>query len=231
MKAQDIMTRDVIAVQPDTPVHSIAAQMTEKRISGVPVVNAEGELLGIVSESDLLHRAELGTERKRKWWLSLFGDPDQMARDFAKTHGFKAQDVMTRSVVSVSEDTDIKEVANTLDTQRVKRLPVIRDGKLVGIITRSDLVRALSRTEMTPSTTAPLDDATIHANLTRRMREQEWLDSMYLNATVTNGVVELHGFIASVDRRRALRVLVEETPGVRGIDDHLVVGIPAASAV
>ncbi len=230
MKAHEIMTRDVVAVHPETPIHSVAAQMTEKRISGVPVVNQNGKLVGIVSESDLMHRTELGTERKRKWWLSIFGDPNEIAREFAKTHGLKAQDVMSRPVVSVGEDADLKDVANTLDSQRIKRLPVVRDGKLVGIITRSDLVRALARVETTP-TTAVVDDATIYANLTQRMRSQDWLETLYLNATVTDGVVELRGFINSSDQRRALRVLIEETPGVRGINDQLVLGLPASTAV
>ncbi|MGE8941093.1 CBS domain-containing protein [Leptospira interrogans] len=229
MKARDIMTSNVVAVRPDAPIHSVAAQMTEKRISGVPVVNESGNLVGIISESDLMHRAELGTQRKRKWWLAIFSDPDQMARDFAKSHGLKAQDVMSTNVITVGEDADLREVANTFDSRNVKRLPVVRDGKLLGIITRSDLVRALARVETMPGA-ASVDDATIHSEISKRMSDAEWLNTLFMNAIVTNGVVELRGFIATNDQRRALRVLIEQIPGVRGIDDQLVLGIPTTAA-
>lgn len=229
MKARDFMTRNVVAVRPDTPIHSVAAQMTEKRISGVPVINDNGNLVGIISESDLMHRAELGTERRRKWWLALFSDPDELAREYAKSHGLKARDVMSANVITVGEDAQLQDVANTLDKKNVKRLPVVRDGKLVGIITRSDLVRALARVETVPEPAA-VDDATIHAEISKRMGDAEWLDTLFMNAVVTNGVVELRGFIQTNDQRRALRVLIEQVPGVRGIDDELILGLPTSTA-
>jgi len=228
MKAQDFMTRDVVAVHPDTPVYGVAARMAEKRISGVPVVDEAGKLIGIVSESDLMRRSELGTEVKRKWWLSLFTDPDQIARDYTQSHALKVADVMSPSVVSVTEDTTLKDVAATFDGKRIKRLPVVRDGKLVGMLTRSDLVRALASFQPIDSAAA-LDDASIYADLTRRMAQQAWVDPLYLNITVTKGVVELRGFIPTEEQRRALRIVVERTPGVRGVDDRLVIGLPAST--
>jgi CBS domain-containing protein len=228
MKASEVMSRDVITVDPATPIHRIATLMTERRISGVPVIMPDGKVVGVVSESDLIYRAEMGTERKRKWWLAIFSDPDELARDYAKAHGVKAEDVMTREVVFVTEDDDISHVANTLDRHRVKRLPVVRDGKLVGIITRSDLVKALSR--VAPPPVASASDAAIDKQLMERMRDQDWLTINFIHTVVQDGVVQLNGFVATADQRRALRVLVEETPGVRGVDDRLVIGLPTVRA-
>ena len=144
MKAQDIMTREVATVRPETSVREIAALMMEKNISGVPVVSDDGAIVGIVSEGDLLHRAEVGTERKHKWWFQIFADSDAAAREYAKAHGLSARDVMSRYVISVRDDADLRDVADILDSHRIKRVPVLHDGRLVGIISRRDLVRALS---------------------------------------------------------------------------------------
>lgn len=230
MKARDIMSRDVVTVSRETSVREIAQVMTGKRISGVPVVAPDGAVLGIVSESDLLRRAEIGTEPPRKWWLTFFSDPDSLARQYRKTHGLRAEDVMSRPVVSVSEDADLNEVASILEKHRVKRLPVVRDDKLVGIISRADLVRALSQKQ--PETAKPTrSDADLEKALLDKIRDQDWLDSMYFNVAVRNGVVELSGFIASNEQRRALRVLIDEVDGVHKVEDRLVVGSPDLRAV
>ena len=232
MQAQDIMTRDVVTVQPSTTVHQIAKLMTERRISGVPVVSASGAVVGVVSESDLMHRVEMGTQRERKWWLSLFSDPDQMARDYAKTRGLKAVDVMSRNVISVEFDTPLRKVAETLDSNHVKRLPVMQGDRLVGLITRSDLVKALLASTVGPAEPgAAVSDAAIHTEITKRMNDVTWLEKMFINTVVNDGVVKFHGFIGSNDQRRALHVLVEDIPGVRGVQDELVLGLPTARAV
>ena len=232
MQAQDIMTRDVVTVEPSTPVHQIATLMTGRRISGMPVVSASGAVVGIVSESDLMHRIETGTQRESKWWLSLFSDPDQMARDYAKTRGLKAEDVMSRNVVSVEFDTPLRKVAEMLDSNRVKRLPVMQGDRLVGLITRSDLVKALlASTSATAEPGAAVSDAAIHTEITKRMNEVTWLDRMFINTVVNDGVVKFHGFIGSNDQRRALHVLAEEVPGVRAVQDELVLGLPTARAM
>ena len=145
MKARDIMTRDVATVRPETSVRDIAALMMEKHISGVPVVDDDGTIVGIVSEGDLLHRTEVGTERKHKWWFRVFADSDAAAREYAKAHGRAAHDVMSRYVISVRDDAEVRDVADILDKQRIKRVPVVRDGRLVRTISRRDLVRELSR--------------------------------------------------------------------------------------
>ena len=145
MRAIDVMTPNVITVDPDTSVQSLAALLSERGVSGAPVVDAGGTMIGIVSEGDLLHRSELGTERRdqrrHSWWLEHFASG--LARDYVKSHGRTVKDIMTRDVVTVTEETDLAEVATLLETHRIKRVPVVREGKIVGIVSRSNLVRAL----------------------------------------------------------------------------------------
>ncbi len=230
MKAQDIMTRKVITVRPDTSIREIAALMVKHRISGLPVLTAEGEVAGILSESDLLHRAETGTERSHKWWFRAFGDSASLARDYAKAHGLRALDVMSRYVISVRDNAELRDVADILDSHRIKRVTVMKDGRLVGIITRGDLVRALSQAQITTATKT-VDDATLHRLLHNRMRSQSWVDESYINVSVDDGIVELWGFVDTLDQKNALRVLAEETQGVTRVEDKLTVGVPFRSTV
>jgi CBS-domain-containing membrane protein len=230
MKAQDIMTRDVATVRPETSVRDIAALMMEKHISGVPVVGDDATIVGIVSESDLLHRAEVGTERKHKWWFRVFADSDAAAREYAKAHGRAARDVMSRYVISVRDDAEVRDVADILDKQRIKRVPVVRDGRLVGIISRRDLVRALSQVQVS-KTAAAVDNAVLHERLRDRIKSQSWLNDAYTNVAVNDGVVELWGLVVSADQHRALRALVEETEGVRRVEDKLAVAGPLRGGV
>ena len=152
MRAMDVMTPNVITVGPDTSVQRLAALLSERGISGAPVVDSKGSMIGIVSEGDLLHRAELGTEkrneRRQSWWLEHYASG--LAQDYVKSHGRSVKDIMTRDVVTVSEDTDLAEIATLLETRRIKRVPVVREGKIVGIISRSNLVRALGATRSPP---------------------------------------------------------------------------------
>ncbi len=229
MKANEIMTKTVISIGPETPVREVAALMTEKRISGLPVV-ANGKVLGIVSQSDLLHRQELRTEAKHKWWLRVFSDPDRLATEYTKSHGLKAADVMTRRVVSVTEDTALADVAATLDRNGIKRVPVLSGGRLVGLIARSDLVKALTQAP-SPIKAAAVDNGTLQRTLSDKMKAQDWLSATYLNTVVEDGRVELWGYIDTAAQHRALRVLVEETTGVKAVEDHLIVGRLPISAV
>ena len=167
MRAMDVMTTNVITVSPDTSVQEVAKILSERSISGVPVVDAENRLVGIVSEGDLLHRVEMGTDRRpdrrtgrrRSWWLDTVGSDEELARAYVKSHGRTARDVMTSEVTSVNETTELADIANLLETRRIKRVPVVRDGKLVGIVSRANLVRALAAagsrlTPTPPPTTA-----------------------------------------------------------------------------
>lgn len=228
MKASDVMTRDVVTVGPDAGIREIAALMTKHRISGVPVVGSDGDLAGILSETDLLHRTETGTERKRKWWLAAFTDSDSLARDFAKAHGLKARDVMSKAVVTVEVDTELREVAEIFDKRNLKRIPVLSDGKLVGIITQGDLVRALASTS--PMVVdGEIDDQALSQDIVGRIRVAHWLSSNLVNVAVEDGVVRLMGLVSSQDQRQALRVLAEETPGVVRVEDLLTVRQISAS--
>lgn len=225
MDAKEIMTRDVATVSPETSVREAAARMTEKRVSGVPVVAADGRLVGMLTASDLLHRVETGTEKPRSWFANFISNPDQMARQYTKSHGLKVHEVMSRHVISVREDVSLSEVAEVLDTNKLKRVPVVRDGAVVGIISRGDLVRALSQVSV-GEPVEKSDDATLQRKIMEQIRKQPWLDSAFLNITVKDGVVEAWGTVPSGDQHRALQVLIEEFAGVARIEDHLKVGLP-----
>lgn len=222
MKASEVMSKDVVTVSPQTTVRDIAAAMAEYRISGVPVVDANGKLVGILSETDLLHRAETGTEKRRKWWLKAFVDTDQLAREYAASHARRASEIMSANVVTIDADADLGAVADLLERRRLKRLPVVKDGRLVGIITRGDLVRALvARQEGQHAGGTPSDGASVMAAIQQRMQRESWLDCSLVSVDVTDGVAQLNGMAASADQRRAVRLLVEDTPGVIRVVDNL----------
>ncbi|MEZ5843692.1 MAG: CBS domain-containing protein [Hyphomicrobiaceae bacterium] len=230
MKAQDVMTRNVATVKADAAVREIAALMVEKHISGLPVVDESGRIVGIISESDLMHRAEVGTEAKRKWWFRIFADADSAAREYAKSHGLRARDVMSSKVVTVRHDADLADVADILDRHHIKRVPVLEDGRLAGIVSRGDLVRALSSAKVTRAE-RKIDNASLLKVLRERMHDQPWLNDSYLNLSVNDGVVELWGLVSSNDQHRALLTLVEETDGVKRIEDRLSVSGPLRGGV
>jgi CBS-domain-containing membrane protein len=220
MNAQDAMTNDVVTVGPETTVGEIAALLVRHRISAVPVVATDNRVVGIVSQTDLGHRSETGTEKRRKWWLDMFADADSKARDYVKSHGLQAKDVMTRFVVSVRSTTSLADVAEVLDTHRIRQVPVLDDGKLVGMISRTDLVRKLAEAAVAASgarsQTGPLQKA-----IWEQIKAQPWLKSAFVNLAVKDGVVELYGMVDSDDQRRALKVLVERVPGVRSVDERV----------
>jgi CBS domain-containing protein len=221
LTAADVMTSDVVSVEPDTPVRDIAELLYSRRISGVPVVEND-QVIGIVSEGDLIgHVAAIG-EPRRSWWLSLFADESLSARDYAKTHGRTARDVMTASVVSVEETATLAEMARLVERHRIKRVPVLRDGKLIGIVTRGNLLQGLAtlKAELPKS----VDDATIREELVAELRNQPWAHLYTDDIVVENGVVHLHGTVQ--DERRALRIAAENVRGVRSVEDHLMIWTP-----
>ncbi len=218
MKASEVMTREVVAVGPDTTVGEIAAILVRHRISAVPVVSGT-QLLGIVSQTDLMHRSETGTERRRKWWLELFVDPDAKAREYVKSHGLRARDVMTRFAVSVPEGASLAEVADVLDAHRIRQVPVISDGRLIGMISRADLVRKLAETKMAAGLRP--DNGVLQKAIWDRIEAEPWLKSAFVNLTVKDGVVELWGAVDSDEQHRALKVLVEGVSGVRKVVDQI----------
>lgn len=221
MKASDIMTAPVITVGPQTAVPEIAALLLEHRISGVPVVE-DGRLVGLVSEGDLLHRHELGTARRTPagpGWLRLFG-ADRSASDYVKSHARQAQDIMTRQVISIAPDTSVEEIVALFETRGVKRVPVLRGEKLVGIVSRADLVQALAVKTHARKATRPAGDEAIQRRLIAELERQPWWRPFVSSVTVTDGVVHYQGMIDSYDERGAARVAAENVPGVRGVEDH-----------
>ena len=229
MRARDVMTKDMVKVGPDATVGDIAALLVQHRIGAVPVVSNTQQLIGIVSQTDLVHRSETGTEKKRKWWLELFVDPDAMAREYVKSHGHKAQDVMTRLVVSVSENASLAEVADVLDTHRIRQVPVVSEGRLVGMISRADLVRALAEASNTAPATRP-DNGALQKAIWDEIKSQPWLKSAFVNLAVRDGVVELWGAVESDEQHRALKVLVEGVSGVEKVEDNVTL-LPKVVAV
>lgn len=223
MQAKDIMTKDVATVLPDASVREAAKLMTDRRVSGLPVVTADGRVIGILTASDLLHRIETGAERRPSWFSSFFARSDELARQYAKDHGRKVHEVMSRHIVSVLEDASLGEVADVLDRNGFKRVPVTRDGVLSGIISRGDLVRVLSQMSLGETATRS-DDAELQRAILQRIREQSWLNSGFVNITVKDGTVDVWGTVASAEQHRALRVLVTELAGTAAVEDHVKVG-------
>ena len=222
MRALDVMTTAVVTVSPDSTVQDVAKLMSERGISGVPVVE-NGRLVGIVSEGDLLHRAETGTERRtarRRWrW---FDTSFEEARDYIRAHGRAVRNIMTREVISVDETTDLAEVATLMETRRIKRVPVLRDGMLVGILSRANLVRAVAAIDR-ESATAAAGDREIRAKLLAELNGREWARVWPEEIIVQDGVVHL--WIADTRpaaERGALHVAAENVPGVRRVEEHVV---------
>jgi CBS domain-containing protein len=220
MQAKDVMTKDVLTVGPDTQVSEIAKLLLSRRISAVPVVDAKGALRGIVSEGDLLRRAETGTERHRSWWLELMVENRELAHEFVKSHGATAKDVMTPSVITASENTELAEIASLLERNRIKRVPIVRDGKLIGIVSRSNLLQALAAAG-TRKAKAPAGDLALREAVIAAFKHHAWTPDLTVNVTVQDGQVSLYGLVASEDERRALRVAAEEVAGVGKVADQL----------
>jgi CBS domain-containing protein len=217
MRARDVMTAEVITVGPETQVGEIARL---HRISAVPVTDAAGGLLGIVSEGDLMRRPESGTLPRRAWWLELLEDGAVEARDFVKTHGRRAADVMTSPVVTVGDDAPLGEIAGLLERRGIKRVPVVRDGRVIGIVSRADLIRGLATRPTEPDGATATDDRAIRESLLAVLRAQPWWSGRYRAVVVTDGVVHLWGLVRSQAERDAMRVAAENVPGVRGVEDH-----------
>lgn len=220
MKASDVMVLPVITVKPYSSVKEAARTLLTHHISGVPVVDDQGKLVGIISEGDLLRRSEATTERQRPWWLLEFTGDEMLASEYVKAHARKVADVMTRQVVTAAPDTPLHEVANLLERHSIKRVPILRDGQLVGIVSRANLIQAVAgaREKLQVSPT----DAAIRARLLDHLNKQRWAHTARLNVTVDDGVVSLWGITNSDAERTAIRVAAEAIPGVRTVADNLV---------
>lgn len=221
MIASDVMTRNVISVPPDATVADAVELMLERGISGLLVVDHSGTLVGIVTEGDLLRRDEIGTRRQRSWWLRLIASPGRQAADFTRTHGRKVADVMTHEVMSVNANAPLTDIVALMEEHRIKRVPVLDGDKVVGVVSRADLLRALSVAARERGT-ATADDSSIRERILDTLIRENWAPKTTLNVTVVNGVVDLWGTISNDQERRAICVIAENTPGVKKVVDHLV---------
>jgi CBS domain-containing protein len=221
MIAADVMTRNVISVPPDATVADAVELMLGRGISGLLVVDASGMLAGIVTEGDLLRRDELGTQRRRSWWLRLLASPGRQAADFTRAHGRKVADVMTRDVLSVAADAPLTDIVALMEEHRVKRVPVLDGDHVVGVVSRADLLRALSVAARERHETVA-DDRTIREHILDTLAHESWAPRTTLNVTVVNSVADLWGTISNDQERRAICVMAENAPGVTKVIDHLV---------
>ncbi|MGE5268820.1 MAG: CBS domain-containing protein [Thiohalocapsa sp.] len=232
MKVSEIMTAPVVTVAPETAIAEVARLMLQHRISGLPVVDSHGAVVGIVTEGDLLRRAETGTERHRSHWLELLISPGRLAAEYAGAHARQAGEVMSPSVISVTPDDGLERVVALMERQDVKRLPVVEAGRLVGIVSRADLVRALARRlalgpqsagrSAAGAAAATAGDADIRAQILAEIARQPWGPRASVDVKVSGGVVELFGSITDERERNALRILAENTAGVTAVQDRLV---------
>lgn len=221
MNAADIMVGEVVAVDQDTTVAEVARLLLEHHISGVPVIDGEGRVLGIVSEADLLPRLEDDAAHRRAWWLEILSRQSQ-AEDFVRSHARLVRDVMSPDPVTVDETTPIEEVAATLESHGIKRVPVLRQGRLVGIVSRANLLRALLA--RSGEAAAEVDaDAELRRRFIAAVDDQPWAAGWYRNVSVKDGEIHLWGLVDSEAERRALCLLAETLPGSRGVKDHLIV--------
>jgi len=228
MKARDVMVAPVITASPRASIKSVAETFVRHQISAVPVVDDKGKVVGIISEGDLLHRAEAGTQRRRPWWLSALIAPDTLADEYVKAHARKVADAMTRQVVTASPETPLHELAELLEKHSIKRVPIVENGQLVGVVSRANVVQAVASAGK--ALDIPLSDSTIRAKILAHLKTQSWTDAALLNVTVNGGVVDLWGLVDSDSERNAIRVAAEATHGVRAVNDNMRVR-PAAALV
>ncbi|WP_083585947.1 CBS domain-containing protein [Chelatococcus daeguensis] len=225
MNVGDIMTMGAATVHPDTSVLEAAQLMLHHGISGVPVVDKEGRLVGMVTERDLLRRAETGTEHRRPRWLSFLMDPAARAEDYVRSHGRKVSDVMTQDPQSVAPDAPLTDAVDLMERRGFKRLPVVRDGKVVGIVSRANFLRVLAR-RLEDAAQATAEDMDIRRRILEEVDREGWVSNASLDVVVNAGKVELDGTVDDERVRDALRVLAENEPGVSEVVDRLRVQRP-----
>ena len=221
MKASDVMVRDVITVGPDDDVAVAAKLLVDHDISALPVVDRDRRVIGILSEADLLRREELGTEKQRPWWLEAVTPSSVLAMEYAKSHGQRVAEVMSDRVVTATPDASLSQIATLLERNRIKRVPIVENGRLVGVVSRANLIQALASSP-TFSPEGAQSDRAIRLEVLARLAEQSWTGFGERNVVVSGGVVHLWGLVGSPEERRALIALAESVPGVKAVADELI---------
>jgi CBS domain-containing protein len=218
MKARDIMTWGIISIEADAPVERAARLMLEHKISGLPVVDPKGGLLGIVTEGDFLRRGEIGTQRRRPRWLEFVIGPGRLATEYVHASGRKVSDIMTPDPRTVTPDTPLEEIVSVMERRRIKRLPVVEDGKVVGIVSRSNLMHALA--SLAREAKAPVEsDSLIRDRILTELSKQPWAPR--INVVVRDGIVDISGILTDERERQAVVVAAENVPGVKAVHDHM----------
>ncbi len=220
MKAADVMARAVVTVNPAARIVDAIRLMIDQRISGLPVVDNEGALVGILTEGDLLRRAETGTEKRRPRWIEFLRGPGLQAQDYVHAHGRRVEEIMTPDVASLGEEAPLEEVVSLMEKKRIRRVPVVTDGRLVGIVSRADLLKALYKM-LDQSAPAPTGDAALRAAVIEELRRQNWGGRARVSVVVTDGIVYLEGLIYDYRERNAMRVAAENVSGVKEVRDHI----------
>jgi CBS-domain-containing membrane protein len=230
MKASDIMVTDVIAVKPESDVPEVAALLLTNHISAVPVVDDAGRLVGMISEGDLIRRGEAETGHERPWWLKLLMGREILAAEFLREHSRRVGDLMTRQVVSAEPDTPVAEIATLLERHRIKRVPIVQNGKVIGIVSRANLIQALATFRRRALEPQPITDVELREKVISRLKSEPWVRSNLVNVTVTDGTVDLWGIVDSAVEKQALRVAVETVPNVKAVNDNVIVRPVASGA-
>jgi len=229
MKAGDIMSTPLIAVRADAPLQQAVRLMVDNRISGLPVLDGNGHAVGILTEGDLLRRVETGTEGKRPGWFETIFAPGRLADDYVRTHGRRVSEVMTPDVLTVEEATPLEDVAQTMRAKKVKRLPVTRAGRVVGIVSRADLVKVLA--ERLEASVETSDDASIRDRIMAELTRQSWVPLRSITISVNQGAVAIDGVVFDERQRQAIRVAAENAAGVNSVDNRLIVIEPNTGIV
>ncbi len=217
MRADDIMRRRVLTVSPDTDIHKVAKKLADYGISAMPVVDAERHVVGMISEGDLMRLPETGTERRPSWWLRLLADPKKEAEQYIKTHGHQAKNVMTKRVITVSEDTPIQDIAEILEENQIKRVPVVRDGKLVGIVSRANLLHGLI---VHKPIQGPVPADRDIKEFILSGAQEAGIRCEFIDVVVSDSVAHIWGAVHSKEEKDALRIAAENTQGVSSVVDH-----------
>lgn len=221
MKAADVMTREILSVAPDASVLEAVRLMLQHKISGLPVVDAAGRLQGILTEGDFLRRVETGTERKRSRFVEFLLGPGRLAEEYTHARGRTVSEVMTPDVQTVTEDAPLEQVVHLMERHRVKRIPVVRGDKVVGIVTRKNLMRALVSFTLSAQPVAA-GDAQIRERLLAELRKHAWAPVGLIDIAVKDGVVKLSGALTDERERQAVRIAAENIPGVKQVEDNLI---------
>ena len=220
MEAREVMTSPILTISPGASLRQAIEMMLEKRVSGLPVVNEIGQLVGIISEGDLLHRSELGTEKHRSKWLDFLVGPGRSASDYVQSHSRRVADVMTTDIVTVQETTPLEDLVKIMEKRRIKRVPVVRDGGVSGIVTRSDLLRAFLNTSAAQEKANSDDD--IRQKIYDTIEQEGWAPAGSIRVKVVDGHVTLAGTIFDERERDAIRVCAENQSGVTRVSDEMI---------